>query len=102
MVIDTTATGDLLGISRKTGKVLWTVHLAPPTLNSPVPVDHTLIVGDCAGVLHGLDISKPKRTPREVWRVQLPGCIESTPAVWRGMIYVGTRAGKIYGIGAPR
>jgi hypothetical protein len=102
MVFDTTASGDLLAIDRRTGKVAWSVHLAPPTIGSPVPVDDTLIVGDCAGVLHGFDISKPRRVPKETWRVQLPGCIESTPAVWRGMIYVGTRAGKIYGIGHRR
>lgn len=27
------------------------------------------------------------------------GCIESTPAVWHGKIFVGTRGGAIYGIG---
>jgi len=102
MLYDTTAAGDLLGIDRRSGRVAWSVHLTPPTIGSPVPVDDTLVVGDCAGVLHGLDISKPKRTPKELWRVQLPGCIESTPAVWRGMIYVGTRGGKIYGIGHHR
>jgi outer membrane protein assembly factor BamB len=102
MVFDTTAAGKLMAIDRRTGKVVWSVHLAPPTIGSPVPVDDALIVGDCAGVLHGFDISKPRRAPQELWRVQLPGCIESTPAVWRGMIYVGTRAGKIYGIGAPK
>jgi hypothetical protein len=31
--------------------------------------------------------------------VQLEGCIESTPAVWRGMVYVGSRGGAVYGIG---
>jgi PQQ-like domain len=31
--------------------------------------------------------------------VQLDGCIESTPAVWKGRIYVGARGGKFYAIG---
>jgi hypothetical protein len=53
-------------------------------------------------VLHDFDISNPRRLPRELWRVQLAGCIESTPAVWHGMIYVGARGGQIYGIGDPR
>jgi len=99
MLYDTTASGDLLAINRFTGKVVWSVKLAPPTVGSPVPVDDVLIVGDCAGVLHGFDISKPKVEPKELWRVQLGGCIESTPAVWHGMIWVGARGGKFYGIG---
>ena len=99
VVYDTTAAGDVLAIDRESGRVVWREHLAPPTIGSPVPVDGTLLVGDCAGVLHAFDVSKP-RHPRPRWTLQLPGCIESTPAVWRGMVYVGTRAGKIYGIGA--
>jgi hypothetical protein len=50
-------------------------------------------------VLHDFDISDPRKAPKELWRVQLSGCEESTPAVWRGMIYVGTRGGAMYGIG---
>jgi hypothetical protein len=36
--------------------------------------------------------------PKELWSVELGGCIESTPAVWKGRIFVGTRAGGIYAI----
>jgi hypothetical protein len=35
----------------------------------------------------------------EIWRVSLGSCIESTPAVWRGRIYVGTRGGYVYALG---
>jgi hypothetical protein len=31
--------------------------------------------------------------------VRLGGCVEATPAVWRGRIYVGTRAGALYALG---
>jgi hypothetical protein len=64
-----------------------------------VPIDDQLLVGDCSGVLHDFDIAEPTRVPRERWKVQLSGCEESTPAVWQGMIWVGTRGGQIYGIG---
>ena len=37
--------------------------------------------------------------PNELWSVKLDGCIESTPAVWHGMLWVGARGGKFYGIG---
>jgi len=30
-----------------------------------------------------------------------PGCIESTPAVWKGRIYVGTRGGYMYALSDP-
>src|SRR5207247_1405473 len=72
-----------------------------PTWMSPVPVDGQILVGDCSGVLHDFDISSPHRRPTELWRVQLSGCVESTPAVWDDRIYVGTRGGAIYGIGDP-
>jgi outer membrane protein assembly factor BamB len=30
--------------------------------------------------------------------VRLGGCIEATPAVWNGRIYVGTRAGRFFAL----
>jgi outer membrane protein assembly factor BamB len=99
MVFDTTAAGHLLGIDKRTGKVWWSLDITPPSIASPVPIDDTLIVGDCGGVLHAFDISKPHKMPKERWHLQLPGCIESTPAVWHGMLWLGTRAGRFYAIG---
>jgi outer membrane protein assembly factor BamB len=60
-----------------------------------------LIQGDCNGVLHAYDVSEPRVDPPELWTVQLEGCIESTPAVFDGNIYVGTRGGAFYAIGDP-
>lgn len=93
--------GELAAIDQKTGKVYWTKKLTAPLWMSPVPIDHQLLVGDCTGVLHDFDISDPKKEPEELWTVQLEGCIESTPAVWHGMIWVGARGGAMYGIGDP-
>ncbi len=94
--------GDLLGVNRHTGRVRWRIHLPGPTWSSPVPVDGVLLQGDCAGVLHAYDLSRPDRRPPELWALALGGCIESTPAVWRGWIFVGTRAGAVYGIADRR
>jgi putative pyrroloquinoline-quinone binding quinoprotein len=100
MVYESTNSGELLGVDRGSGKVRWRISLPGPLWSSPVPVDDVLLQADCAGTLHAFDISKPERTPREVWNVDLDsGCIESTPALWDGRIYVGTRSGGIYGIG---
>jgi outer membrane protein assembly factor BamB len=85
-----------------TGKLLWQQSLPGPVWSSPVPVDGQLLVGDCAGSLHDFDISDPRHAPRELWSIQLGGCIESTPAVWHGWIYVGSRIGAIFGIADPR
>jgi outer membrane protein assembly factor BamB len=94
-----TNAGDLLGLDRRTGKVLWRISLPGPTWASPVVVDHVLLQGDCAGALNAFDVSTPRRKPRQLWRVKLGGCIEATPAVFGGMIWIGTRGGAMYGIG---
>ena len=62
-------------------------------------VDGVWLQGDCAGVLHAFDVSRPAHDPAELWSVKLGGCIESTPAVWKGLVYVGTRAGFEYALG---
>ena len=61
-------------------------------------VDDVLIQGDCSGRLRAYDVHDTTVEPEELWRVELGGCIESTPAVWNGWIYIGTRAGAVYGI----
>jgi len=99
MVYEATNFGDLIGVDRATGQVRWRIHLPGPTWSSPVAVDGVLLQGDCAGDLHAFDISRPRKPPEELWSVHLDGCIESTPSVFRGMIWVGTRGGGIYGIG---
>ncbi len=91
--------GRVMGVSMDTGKILWEKKLPGPTWQSPVVVDETLIMGDCSGVLHAYDVSKPKVDPPELWTVDLEGCIESTPTVFKGKIYVGARGGAFYAIG---
>ncbi|HEY7281080.1 MAG TPA: hypothetical protein VID47_05735 [Actinomycetota bacterium] len=90
--------GHVLAVDAKTGKVLSDTYVQPPVNGSPVTIDDQMVIGDCAGVLHDYDISDP-RHPKPLWTVQLSGCIESTPAVWHGMLWVGARGGKFYGIG---
>ena len=93
--------GTVYGVDRATGAVRWTFDLPPPTWQSPVVVDDTLIQGDCEGGLHGYDVSDTTAPPTELWTVQLSGCIESTPAVWQGRLFLGTRGGLFYAIGDP-
>ena len=101
LVIVATNGGAIKGIDRRTGAVRWENSLPGPTWQSPVVVDQVLIQGDCNGVLHAYDVSDTTVQPPELWQVQLGGCIESTPAVWKGQIFVGTRAGLFHAITGP-
>ena len=56
------------------------------------------MLGDCIGDLYAWDVSDPTVEPPLLWKMRLDGCIESTPAVWRGWLYLGTREGFLYGI----
>lgn len=94
----TTAAGRLLEVDRQTGEIVWELDIGAPAIASPVVVDGVLIQGDCTGALYAWDVSDPTKRPPRLWTLQFPGCVESTPAVWHGWIYVGTRAGQLYGL----
>jgi hypothetical protein len=102
LVYVATNAGGIVGVDRRTGKVRWKLKLPGPTWGSPVVVDNVLLEGDCAGYLNAYDVTNQRRKPRRLWRLKLGGCIESTPAVWQGRIYVGTRGGAMYAIGEKR
>jgi len=99
LVIYTTYTGRAIGLDRYTGAVRWEKRLSAPLMGSPVIVDGIWLQGDCDGVLHAYDVRNTLIDPPEVWQVPLGACIESTPAVWKGRIYVGTRGGFEFAIG---
>lgn len=106
VVIAPLNSGRIVGVDRMDGEVLWEKQLLGPTWSSPVIVDDVWIQGDCAseergGLLRGFDYSDPRVEPEELWSVELEGCIESTPAVFKGRIFVGARGGKFYAIGDP-
>ncbi|MEX0983724.1 MAG: PQQ-binding-like beta-propeller repeat protein [Actinomycetota bacterium] len=97
-VFFTSAAGRVFGVDRVSGRVAWEVQIGSPAIGSPVVVDGTLIQGDCSGHLYAWDVSDPTAPPPLLWSLDLGDCIESTPAVWRGWLYVGTREGSVYGI----
>jgi hypothetical protein len=94
----TTAAGRVLEVARSTGRIVWELQIGAPTIGSPVVVDGTLLQGDCSGHLNAWDVSDPTVRPPLRWSLDLGDCIESTPAVWQGWLYVGTREGFVYGI----
>jgi hypothetical protein len=98
VVFFSTAAGRVLEVDRGTGAVLHELAVGAPSIASPVVVDGVLILGDCHGDLYAWDVSDPSVSPPLLWKMRFPGCIESTPAVWRGWLYLGTREGYLYGI----
>jgi hypothetical protein len=96
-----TNSGRVLGVDMATGQILWSKELGSQTWGSPVVVDDTLLEGDCEGNLNAYDVSDPRVDPPLKWTVKLEGCIETTPAVWKGRIYLATRSGTFYALGEP-
>lgn len=101
MLYVATNSGRLLGVDRDSGIIRWEHPLPAHAWSSPVVVDSTLIVADCEGSIHAYDVRRPWARPPEIWTFHLPSgaCIESTPAVWNGRLYVGARDGYFYAIG---
>lgn len=104
VVFVTTNPGDLLAIDRATGDRVWSDSVGGGAWSSPVFVDDTLLVAvNCQSedgpALRAYDVLDPER-PIRIWERPLDtGCVESTPAVWRGQIFVGTRDGFFYAFG---
>jgi hypothetical protein len=101
MVIVATDGGRLIGLNRGTGLLQWELRLPGPLWASPVIVDDVLLLGDCNGFFHAFDVANPAVAPPELWSLELGSCIEATPAVWDGRIYIGTRGGHLYILGDP-
>jgi outer membrane protein assembly factor BamB len=98
-IIVATDGGRMIGLDRATGRVKWETRLPAPLWASPVVVDDVLLLGDCSGFFHAFDVSNLDVAPPELWSIELGGCIEATPAVWDGRIYVGTRGGHLFVLG---
>ena len=100
MVYVATHGGELIGVSRGTGKIRWRIELPGPVWGSPAVVDDVLVIGDCRGAVHAFDVSKQGKTPTELWQLKLDNaCIDATPAIFGGTIWIGTRGGALYAIG---
>ena len=98
-----TNTGDLLAVDTTDGTVVWSDNIGLHAWSSPVIVDDTLVVAvdcDLDSGFRAYDISNPYQ-PEQIWESRVTGgCIESTPGVWNGTMYVGSRDGFFYALGA--
>jgi outer membrane protein assembly factor BamB len=101
VIYASTHPGDLLAVDAESGEVLWEEEIGWHAWSSPVVLGDQLLVATCLGELRAYDLADPRR-PVPAWTLQVSeSCIESTPAVWNGRIYVGARDGKFYAVGGP-
>ena len=103
LIFVATDSGKLLAVDTETGEKIWEDDVGLNAWSSPVIADDTLvIVVNCFTDEHGIrayDLQDP-RNPVKLWDLPATdGCIESTPAVWNGKIYVGSRDGYFYAFG---
>lgn len=93
MLYVNTHSGELMAVETERGAVTWQEDVGWHSWSSPVVVDETLVVATCTGELRAYSLSDPSAPMRE-WSVQVsPSCLEATPAVWDGSIYIGSRDG---------
>lgn len=91
-----THTGDLIAVDAGTGEVVWDDPVGFHSWSSPVVVDDTLVAATCLGELRAYDLANP-HSPVLRWVVQVsPSCLEATPVIWRGSIYIGSRDGHMH------
>lgn len=96
MLYTNTHLGSLIVVDTSTGEVVWRDSTVGwHSWSSPAVVDDTLVVATCAGDLRGYSLADP-RAPQRTWSVSLgETCLEATPAIWDGVIYVGSRDGYL-------
>lgn len=93
MVYLTTHQGELIAADASNGEVVWSDEVGFHSWSSPVVVGDVLLAATCLGDIRGYSLTNP-RHPTLLWSVGLGGsCLESTPAVWDGVIYLGSRDG---------
>lgn len=102
LIFVATDAGDLQAYDTATGEIVWEDFIGGNAWSSPVIVDGKLLVAvNCLSEDHGLrvyDLADP-RNPVQQWEQRVgEGCIESTPAVWNGQIFVGSRDGFFYAL----
>ncbi len=97
-----THTGELHVVNATTGEITWTERVSAHLWASPVIVDDVLVqaicTGEHAGSVRGYSVADPEKL-EVLWTFPAANsCIESSPIVWKGTIYVGSRDGYLRAI----
>jgi outer membrane protein assembly factor BamB len=94
-----THTGRLMVVRRSDGMKVWEDEIAKHSWSSPVIVDNKLLVATCGSGMNIYSLENPSKPVLLENYQPTYACIESTPAVWDGEIFVGARDGFFYAIG---
>ncbi|HZD23529.1 MAG TPA: PQQ-binding-like beta-propeller repeat protein [Acidimicrobiia bacterium] len=87
--------GSTIAVDTGSGEIVWQDGTAGwHSWSSPAVVDDTLIVATCVGELRAYSLENP-RAPDRTWALPVGegSCLEATPAIWNGTIYLGSRDG---------
>jgi hypothetical protein len=88
--------GSLIVVDTADGEIVWQDGTVGwHSWSSPSIVDDTLVVATCVGEVRGYCGARTP-DPQRMWTIT-PGesCLEATPAVWKGAIYIGSRDGYL-------
>ncbi len=88
--------GDVVALSRRSGKELWRFTTGGPVLGNPVVEGNIVIVASCDSTIYGIHLRKGN----EVWSVKGDMPFVSSAAVRDGKAYIGGSDGKIRCINA--
>ena len=90
--------GSLIVVDTQSGEIVWQDStMGWHSWSSPSVVGDTLVAGACAGDIRGYSLENPS-APVRLWAVQVGNagsCVEATPAIWKGTIYIGSRDGHL-------
>ncbi len=99
VVYTNTHQGELIAVDGETGELVWSDEVGFHSWSSPSVVGDVLITATCLGDIRAYSLDDP-RSPEKLWSVDLGGsCLESTPAIWNGRIYLGSRDGYLRVLG---
>ncbi len=94
--------GELLAVDTASGDVLWRDEIGAHAWSSPVVADDRLLVAVNCETVPALRVYDIADAASPTLLTEAPfsaGCIESTPAVWKGRVFVGSRDGFFYAVG---
>jgi outer membrane protein assembly factor BamB len=88
--------GRVVGLSMRTGRVLWSRVVPAGTESSPIVWGANVYLGDQGGTLYSLRV----RDGHLNWTYHAGGAIKGGPALVNGVLYFGDYAGRAYGVNA--
>jgi outer membrane protein assembly factor BamB len=88
--------GRFVGVSQKTGRIVWSRDIPPGTESSPLAWDGTVYFGSQDGTFYALRVSDG----HQLWTYHAAGAVKGGPSLSAGILYFGDYAGRVYALRA--